>query len=209
MTGERIADAHERGAESEEATAAALELLPTDGWKVFHDIAWPGRVYANVDHIVIGPGGVFVIDSQSWSGGIGVTGDVLCQDGRSREKAVTEAADAGLAVAELLRGVDVRDVHPVLCFVRDADLAGPAGNVMVCSTANLVQLIATRPTVLSRVAVRTAVLELGAQFRCALATRPRQPRIEGPKTITAAQKRQSTRRETAKRKARAWILRVP
>ena len=34
---------------------------------VFHDLAVPGSD-ANVDHLVIGPSGVFVIDSKQWTG---------------------------------------------------------------------------------------------------------------------------------------------
>jgi hypothetical protein len=34
---------------------------------VFHDLAVPGSP-ANVDHLVIGPSGVFVIDSKQWTG---------------------------------------------------------------------------------------------------------------------------------------------
>jgi len=31
---------------------------------VFHDLAVPGNTSANIDHLVIGPTGVFVIDSK-------------------------------------------------------------------------------------------------------------------------------------------------
>lgn len=36
---------------------------------VFHDLALPGSP-ANVDHLVIGPTGVFVIDSKQWIGNV-------------------------------------------------------------------------------------------------------------------------------------------
>jgi hypothetical protein len=36
---------------------------------VFHDLAVPGSP-ANVDHLVLGPTGVFVIDSKQWSGSV-------------------------------------------------------------------------------------------------------------------------------------------
>jgi hypothetical protein len=35
---------------------------------VFHDLAAPGNTRVNVDHLVIGPSGVFVIDSKQWTG---------------------------------------------------------------------------------------------------------------------------------------------
>jgi hypothetical protein len=44
-------------------TARVLDRLTRDGYMVFHDLAVPGSP-ANVDHLVIGPSGVFVIDSK-------------------------------------------------------------------------------------------------------------------------------------------------
>ena len=64
---------------------------------MFHDVRWPGRRRANLDHVVVGPSGVFVVDTKNWSGRIEVRVGVLRQDGRSREKAVTGVADAARA----------------------------------------------------------------------------------------------------------------
>ncbi len=112
----RSATLWERGAEGEEATASALGQLPRGTWTVFHDVKWPERRYANVDHIVVGPPGVFVIDSKNWSGQVAVKDGVLRQNGRSREKDVAAAAEAGLAVARLVPLPEPHLVHPVLCF---------------------------------------------------------------------------------------------
>jgi hypothetical protein len=56
-----------RGAAGERRTARLLDRLAPDGFVVFHDLALPGSP-ANVDHLVIGPTGVFVIDSKQWTG---------------------------------------------------------------------------------------------------------------------------------------------
>jgi hypothetical protein len=58
-----------RGAHGERRTAHLLRRLHRDGFVVFHDLAVPGSP-ANVDHLVIGPSGVFVIDSKQWSGSV-------------------------------------------------------------------------------------------------------------------------------------------
>jgi hypothetical protein len=56
-----------RGAVGERRTARVLAPLERHGWAVLHDLAVPwGR--ANLDHLVIGPGGVFVIDSKQYRG---------------------------------------------------------------------------------------------------------------------------------------------
>ena len=56
-----------RGAAGERRTARVLAALERQGWAVLHDLAVPGSP-ANLDHLVIGPGGVFVIDSKQYRG---------------------------------------------------------------------------------------------------------------------------------------------
>jgi hypothetical protein len=56
-----------RGAAGERRTARLLGPLERQGWAVLHDLAVPGS-RANLDHLAIGPGGVFVIDSKQYRG---------------------------------------------------------------------------------------------------------------------------------------------
>ena len=56
-----------RGAAGERRTARLLGPLERHGWAILHDLAVPGSA-ANIDHLVIGPGGVFVIDSKQYRG---------------------------------------------------------------------------------------------------------------------------------------------
>jgi hypothetical protein len=56
-----------QGAAGERRTARLLDSLERHGWAVLHDLAIP-RSRANLDHLVIGPGGVFVIDSKQYRG---------------------------------------------------------------------------------------------------------------------------------------------
>jgi Nuclease-related domain len=56
-----------RGAAGERRTARLLGPLERQGWAVLHDLAVPGS-QANLDHLVIGPAGVFVIDSKHYRG---------------------------------------------------------------------------------------------------------------------------------------------
>jgi Nuclease-related domain len=58
-----------RGADGERRTARLLDRLTRHGYVVFHDLAVPDSP-ANVDHLVIGPTGVFVIDSKQWTGSV-------------------------------------------------------------------------------------------------------------------------------------------
>jgi hypothetical protein len=56
-----------RGAAGERRTARLLDPLERHGWAILHDLAVPGS-RANLDHLAIGPGGVFVIDSKQYRG---------------------------------------------------------------------------------------------------------------------------------------------
>ncbi|MBJ7331400.1 MAG: NERD domain-containing protein [Solirubrobacteraceae bacterium] len=163
----RSADLHEKGAEGERATAAVLATLPGEHWTVLHDVRWPGRRFANVDHVVIGPPGVFVVDSKNWSGRIEVRDQVLRQNGYKREPAVAGAAEAALAVARLVPLLRVDLVVPVLCFVRDEPVTGWARDVVVCSTSNLLSLLQSRPSQLEPWQVRDIALQLDGQLNAA------------------------------------------
>lgn len=56
-----------RGAEGEEAVGQILDGLATGGWHVLHDVTF-GR--GNIDHVVVGPGGVFAVETKSYAGQI-------------------------------------------------------------------------------------------------------------------------------------------
>lgn len=75
--------AYQRGADGEDQVARVLARFPDD-FHVIHDLATP---FGNVDHVVIGPTGVFILDAKSWRGV--VTGDgkgELLVNGRPTDK---------------------------------------------------------------------------------------------------------------------------
>ena len=53
-------------ADSERRLAHTLEELAGDGYTVLADRRWPKSRRAQVDFIVVGPGGVFVVDAKAW-----------------------------------------------------------------------------------------------------------------------------------------------
>jgi hypothetical protein len=63
-----------RGSEGEKQTAAALKPLIKQGWTVVHDRA---ARYGNRDHIVVGPSGVYLLDSKVPGGIVEVQDDVM------------------------------------------------------------------------------------------------------------------------------------
>ncbi len=111
-----------------EQTARALVALPAD-WTVLHHVRWPGRSGATVDHVVVGPGGVFVIDSSPAL--------------KSSASACAVAADV-LAIGASL---DRRLVHPVLCFAGEGAEVD-VRDVVVCSPEEIVPLLLSLERVL-------------------------------------------------------------
>lgn len=74
---------YQRGAIGEQRTAAVLAPLVRQGWVIIHDIS---RAGSNLDHVLVGPGGVFVLDTKNYRGTASVSGDVLTvvyEDGRA------------------------------------------------------------------------------------------------------------------------------
>lgn len=55
----------QQGAFGEQATGKQLEKLEHEEWIVLHDLS---RGNSNVDHVLVGPGGVFVLDSKRTDG---------------------------------------------------------------------------------------------------------------------------------------------
>jgi Nuclease-related domain len=70
-----------RGAAGERRTARLLAALERRGWAVLHDLAIPGT-QANIDHLVIGPGGVIVVDSKRYRGRLRLDRDGMVWHGR-------------------------------------------------------------------------------------------------------------------------------
>jgi Nuclease-related domain len=96
-----------RGAAGERRTARLLAPLQRHGWAVLHDLAIPGSA-ANIDHLVVGPGGVVVIDSKQYRGRLRLDRDGLLWHGRhllvsELRKVLWEAdqADEVLGVADV------------------------------------------------------------------------------------------------------------
>jgi hypothetical protein len=73
--------AWQRGAAGERHVARLLEPLVQAGWGVSHDLRVPGSK-ANLDHVVIGPPGVFVIDAKHYAGRLRLSGDGQLWHGR-------------------------------------------------------------------------------------------------------------------------------
>jgi hypothetical protein len=146
----------------------AIAGLPAT-WSVLHDVRWPGRRDLTIDHVVVGTTGLYVIHTVGWSGEIDVVDGVLRQGGRSREWVVDTVAEAGLAVGRVSQRLDL--TQAVLCLRSGEPVTGRARDVLLCSSANLVEELTGRPTVLTPAQVREVARDLDGVLRAATAAR--------------------------------------
>ncbi len=149
-----------RGARAQKATAASLAALPDHEWVVLHGLPWPGRPAATIDHVAIGPTGVYVFASKNWSGPITTANGVLLRKGRGQQRATGSAREAAEAVGALLTSTRPEHVVPVICFtdgdVPDLTLDG----VCVCSIVTVAYLLSFRPAALTLTEVEAVADEL-------------------------------------------------
>lgn len=138
-----------KGAVGEERVAAELAFLPAPH-QVFHGVAprtrGPASARADFDHVVVGPTGIFVIETKNWAGRIAVRdGRILC-DGREPARSPLDqvkAASSRLAAGLREGGCEPGEIHAVLCFAGGPVEGGVKGveGVVVCGREALNRVI--------------------------------------------------------------------
>lgn len=158
-------------AEGERLTARLLSQLTLHGWYLLHDVHWPGRPLANLDHVLVGPGGVVVVDAKLWSGNVEVRDGVLRQNGYSRNPAVESALGQAAAVAALVDAPHRHLVRSIICLVGQPDFAQVTeSGVDVLGVNQVVARVAAMPPVLDRQTVVGLYSHLGQQLTLPPAT---------------------------------------
>lgn len=102
------------GAAGEEMTAAALATLPASAFVVLHDRRKPWS-RANIDHVVIGPTGVWVVETKNYEGSLSVRDGELWIAGRRKTAFIDQVKGQAGAVSTVLGGVPVL---PIICIHR-------------------------------------------------------------------------------------------
>ena len=132
-----LVERHDRGATGEEQVGGLLDEMAGEDWHVIHDASL-GQ--GNVDHILIGPAGVFTVETKSHPGPVRVArvhGATLRQ-AQAQRKAIERATDV--------------PVEPLIVFSRawvDKPLARRKG-VRVTPARMLAGYLERRPVTLSQ-----------------------------------------------------------
>lgn len=116
---EAEAGAWSAGADGERRVAAALGRLPP-GWHVHHDrLLRPGRGHTNLDHVVVGPSGIYLVDTKNWSGGTSVHKGNLWQHTSSSSPKGRELDNVSRFAGEMERSLGL-PVVPVIALATRA-----------------------------------------------------------------------------------------
>lgn len=106
------------GADGEELTGAVLDDLPS-AFKVLHDLHVPGSK-ANIDHLVVGPSGVWLIDSKKYRHPLRFDGGTIWTGKYPKTDDIDKVSFYAQRTAAVLRV----PVTPVLCFIGQAVPSG-------------------------------------------------------------------------------------
>ncbi len=211
-----------KGAEGERVVGGLLDELADEGWVVLHDRRRLPSSPANIDHIAIGPGGVFVIDAKNWTGGRLRLDDTGMAVGRWRKDDELHSAKVDADIVTRSAAV----VRPglaavgVVAFVQDMGLQQPAmhHDVLVLQQDQLSHALREAPPLLSSLEVSSLARHLAAAFPPKAggaphpSPTPRAPSRSGPgaaaRPSSSRRRPPAARREPARQSARRQLVKV-
>jgi hypothetical protein len=151
LFGDQLGDsATLRGLEGEQIVGTALTSLQAADWKVLHGTPLPSG--SDIDHLVIGPPGVFTVNSKHHAGAAVWVGDNIVKVNRNGYPYLANSEFEAARTAKLLTewcGFAI-PVHPVIAMVgvRKITRAG-APAVAVIAGDEIASTLSTWPAVLS------------------------------------------------------------
>lgn len=145
-----------RGALGEAAVGRLLDKLP-NGWAVLHAVP-VGKGDSDIDHVVIGPGGVFTVNTKNHSGQkVWVAGRTFMVNGQKQPHLRNAEYEAQRVSRLLSAAAGFRvDVAPVIAVVDPASLTmrERPEQVVVLTSSQLVRWLKKRPATLAPEQVR-------------------------------------------------------
>lgn len=194
--------AYAQGAEGELEVAEQLKWLPGSDFWVLHDQPWPGRPKANIDHIVVGRTGVFVVDAKNWSGKITLSHEGIRQNGALRPDTIPSLLNQASALTALIHRLPISDpqavrVTPILAFCGKDVPEGQHSGVFVRPAHALAKSIGEAPDNIRSEYVRLIAQELEASLKRDRANSLKQHSLN-VKAFRARQAEQPTTRSAAR-----------
>ncbi|WP_018500835.1 UvrD-helicase domain-containing protein [Parafrankia discariae] len=128
----------EAGGRAEQGVARALVEMCDAGWHLLPDRRWPGTRRANIDMIVVGPGGVFVLDVKNWRE-FSIEQGHLRRGEADADDDLRKLLDQTLAVEDVLAdaGLPPTEVVPLLVLAGRSGLRERIDRVTVLGARDL------------------------------------------------------------------------
>jgi UvrD-like helicase C-terminal domain/AAA domain/Nuclease-related domain len=132
--------AWEKGGRGEQAVVRVLVGMDA-AWHVLADRRWPGTRRANIDVLLVGPGGVFVIDVKTWRAEVRVERGRLWRDDADASAHVRKLLDQTSAVEGVLAGVGLAptEVVPLLVLAGRRNVRAHLDRVVLLGEKDLIR----------------------------------------------------------------------
>ena len=144
IRGQRRMESYFKGARGEERVAVILRSLP-DTYHIFNDYVAMGD---HIDHVVVGPAGVFAVETKFWRGRVSVEDGHILVDGRlpSRPPLDQVIREAKCVKNHLAAAGWIGDVTPLLVFASNTFEAKIAEerNVVIMNANHLTESFTTK-----------------------------------------------------------------
>jgi hypothetical protein len=143
-----------KGARGEERVAAILAMLPSD-YHVFHNVVTQGA--ETIDHVVIGPTGVFAIETKFWQGRVAIEDGAITINGHRPSRDPVQQVKAAYRHLQdfcLATSNSSLSGQAVVCFANNAlDAENPQNldPVLICNANMMLTLIEQAPARMTRV----------------------------------------------------------
>ena len=136
-----------KGARGEEAMAGMLARL-SDDWHIYHDVV-AGKYH--VDHVLVGPAGVFAVETKNWRDQVALESGELIAGGHvpDHPPIAQATAEAKAVGAVLARAGWTGEVFPVVCVASGTFKDGftQSGKVIVANAEAFVKWLVAQPSV--------------------------------------------------------------
>jgi hypothetical protein len=137
------------GSIGEQRVGGELDRLPAGSWWVFHDVP-RGSSGTNIDHLVIGVGGIFTVNTKNVTGNVWVAERTLMVSGTKTDflpVATAEARDVSQRLSLAIGSPVV--ANPLLAFLKPPTVKAMPDDVTVLHLGNIHEWLQSRPSILT------------------------------------------------------------
>ncbi|MCC6270710.1 MAG: UvrD-helicase domain-containing protein [Microbacteriaceae bacterium] len=130
---------------AERRLATRLSPLTAHGYHLLADRKWPGAKNAQIDLIVVGPSGVWIVDSKHWNN-FTVAAGAIFRDQADVTDEVLRLADVAYDAEDVFASVGLApsEVRPILVMDGHAGRLGEIGSIEVVGEADVHKHLASR-----------------------------------------------------------------